>query len=79
MTTAQWERADPAEHDYVAERWNYELDGYMAVFVHHKHLMTCERCGREYHHYFVSHADWARVPLEHRSKRLCITCYASLL
>lgn len=76
--SAQWQRADPAEHDYTAERWNYVLDGYVAVFVHRKTRGLCDHCGRDYAHFFVSHADWAKVPLEHRSKRLCVDCYASL-
>ena len=77
--SAQWERADPAKHDYTADRWNYALDGYLAVYVHRKTLFMCAACGRTYHHFFVAHADWARVPLEQRSEHLCVECYASLL
>jgi len=75
--TAQWERVNPAEHDYD-ERWDHAHDGYVRVFVHRTIKAPCELCGRDYAHFFVSHGDWLRVPLEHRSKRLCVDCYASV-
>jgi hypothetical protein len=75
--SAQWQRADPDEHDYD-ERWDYAHDGYLKVFVHRRITNTCQRCDRPYSHFFVSHADWARIPLEFRSLQLCVDCYASL-
>ena len=75
--SAQWERADPAEHDYTADRWNYALDGYVAVYVHRTIKSLCERCHCEYPHFFVSHADWRQGPAalpEHAAVRglLCV-------
>ena len=72
---AQWERVNPAEHDYDDRLLP---DGYLKVYVHRTILSDCERCGRKYHHFFVSHADWLKVPLEHRSERVCVDCYARM-
>jgi hypothetical protein len=77
--SAQWERVNPDEHDYVDPRWDYAHDGYLKVFVHRTIRFTCGRCEREYHHFFVSHADWLRVPLALRSLRLCVDCYTQAL
>ena len=75
--SAQWQRADPAEHDYD-DRWDYAGDGYLKIYVHRRILNQCDRCGDAYRHFFVSHADWQRVPLEFRSLKLCIDCYAAV-
>lgn len=75
--TAQWERADPAKHDYD-ERWPYAQDGYLKVYVHRTIKSLCERCGCEYPHFFVSHADWRKVPLPFRSMQLCVGCYVAV-
>ena len=72
---AQWERANPAEHDYDDRLLP---DGYLKVYVHRTARFDCECCGFGYQHFFVAHADWRKVPLEHRSKRLCVDCYAKM-
>lgn len=74
---SQWERADPAEHDYD-ERWDYAGDGYLKVFVSRREQVVCDKCGRFYHHFFASHGDWRAIPLEFRSMRLCVDCYAQV-
>ena len=72
---AQWERVNPAEHDYDDRLLP---DGYLRVYVHRTIKCICDVCGEEYPHFFVSHADWLKVPLVHRSERVCVDCYARM-
>ncbi len=74
---ALWQVANPADHDYIEERWDYARDGYLKVFVHTGIRFNCGLCGRNYPHFFVSHADWAKVPRKRRGKRLCVDCYVA--
>ncbi len=73
---AQWQRVDPAEHDYDDRLL---VDGYLKVYVHPQIKSHCESCGVLYAHFFVAHADWARVTLPERNMQLCVSCYVAAL
>ena len=74
--SAQWQRVDPAEHDYDDRLL---ADGYLKVYVHSKIKSRCESCGVLYAHFFVSHGDWMRVTMPERNMQLCVNCYVAAL